>query len=32
MWGGKEVAIDAWHHAVYVLATAVAYELVDRSA
>jgi hypothetical protein len=32
MWGGKEVAIDAWHHAVYVVATAVAYELVDRSA
>ena len=32
MWGGKEIAIDAWHHAVYVVATAVAYELVDRSA
>jgi hypothetical protein len=31
MWGGKEVAIDAWHHLVYVVATAVAYELLDRS-
>jgi hypothetical protein len=32
MWGGREIAIDAWHHAVYVLATAIAYELVDRGA
>jgi hypothetical protein len=31
MWGGREVAIDAWHHAVYVVATAVAYELLDQS-
>jgi hypothetical protein len=26
MWGGREVAIDVWHHLVYVTATAVAYE------
>jgi hypothetical protein len=29
MWGGAEVAIDAWHHVVYVLATSAAYELLD---
>jgi hypothetical protein len=29
-WGGKEIAIDLWHHAVYVAATAAAYELLDR--
>lgn len=29
-WGGKEIAIDVWHHAVYVAATAVAYELLRR--
>ena len=29
-WGVKEVAIDAFHHAVYVAATSVAYELLDR--
>lgn len=29
-WGTKEVAIDAFHHAVYVAATSVAYELLDR--
>lgn len=28
-WGAKEVAIDVWHHLVYVTATAVAYELLD---
>jgi hypothetical protein len=27
-WGGDEVAIDAFHHAVYAAATGVAYELV----
>lgn len=30
-WGVKEVAIDAFHHAVYVAATSAAYELLDRS-
>lgn len=25
-WGAKEVAIDLWHHVVYVLAVAAAYE------
>ncbi len=30
MWGRTEIAIDAWHHLVYVVATAVAYELLDR--
>jgi hypothetical protein len=30
MWGGKEIAIDAWHHMVYAVATAVAYEALDR--
>jgi hypothetical protein len=29
-WGAKEVAIDALHHAVYAVATDVAYELLDR--
>ena len=29
MWGGREVAIDAWHHLVYGVATGVAYELLD---
>jgi hypothetical protein len=29
-WGPEEVAIDAWHHLVYALATSVAYELLDR--
>jgi hypothetical protein len=29
-WGAGEVAIDAWHHVVYVTATAIAYNLVDR--
>ena len=30
-WGVKEVAIDAFHHAVYVAATSAAYELLDRN-
>ena len=29
-WGTKEVAIDAFHHAVYVAATSAAYEILDR--
>ncbi len=29
-WGAKEVGIDLGHHLVYVLATALAYELLDR--
>jgi hypothetical protein len=29
-WGGEEVAIDAWHHAVYALATALGFELLSR--
>jgi hypothetical protein len=28
MWPREEVAIDAWHHAVYAAATGVAYELL----
>jgi hypothetical protein len=28
-WGAEEIAIDAWHHLVYVLATGLAYELLD---
>jgi hypothetical protein len=31
MWGGKEIAIDAWHHAVYATATGVAYDLLNRN-
>jgi hypothetical protein len=30
-WGAKEIAIDAWHHLVYVGATGTAYELLDHS-
>ncbi|HEX4718905.1 MAG TPA: hypothetical protein VH300_10275 [Thermoleophilaceae bacterium] len=30
MWGGKEVAIDAWHHLVYATATSATYEALDR--
>jgi hypothetical protein len=30
MWPRQEVAIDLFHHAVYALATGVAYELIDR--
>lgn len=29
MWGGTEIAIDAWHHMVYVVSTGIAYELLD---
>jgi hypothetical protein len=29
MWGGKEVAIDAWHHLVYAASTGIAYEVID---
>ncbi|HEV2812551.1 MAG TPA: hypothetical protein VGW10_04795 [Solirubrobacteraceae bacterium] len=28
LWGRNEIAIDGFHHAVYVLATAIAYELL----
>jgi hypothetical protein len=28
-WGGKEIAIDVWHHTVYTIATGVAYEALD---
>lgn len=31
-WGAKEVAIDAWHHLVYVSATSLAYGWLDRQA
>jgi hypothetical protein len=30
-WGTKEVAIDAFHHAVYAAATGLAYMLIDRA-
>jgi hypothetical protein len=30
MWAKEEIAIDVWHHLVYVLATSVAYEMLDR--
>ena len=29
MWGKSEIAIDVWHHLVYVTATAAAYEFLD---
>jgi hypothetical protein len=29
-WGADEVAIDAFHHAVYATATGAAYRLIDR--
>jgi hypothetical protein len=29
LWGGKEIAIDVWHHAVYASATGIAFELID---
>ena len=28
-WTAEDVAIDAWHHAVYAIATGIAYELLD---
>ena len=31
-WGRKEVAIDLWHHAVYTLATGLAYRLLEERA
>jgi hypothetical protein len=30
VWGGKEIAIDAWHHLVYATATTAAYEALAR--
>ena len=27
-WGAEEIAIDAWHHLVYAVATGVAYEVL----
>lgn len=30
-WGAEEVAIDAFHHAVYAIATGIAYELLSSS-
>jgi hypothetical protein len=32
MWGRREIAIDVWHHIVYVSATALAYEALDGRA
>jgi hypothetical protein len=29
MWGGREIAIDGWHHLVYTAATGLSYELLD---
>jgi hypothetical protein len=29
-WGAQEIAIDAWHHAVYATATGLAYGWLDR--
>lgn len=29
-WGAQEVAIDAWHHLVYVAATGLAYRWLDQ--
>ena len=29
-WGGNEIAIDAWHHAVYAVAAGVAFSWIDR--
>ena len=29
LWGGTEIAIDAWHHLVYATSTGIAYELLD---
>ena len=30
-WGKEEVAIDAFHHLVYVTATGIAYSLLNRT-
>lgn len=29
-WGAKELAIDAWHHSVYVSATSLAFTFLSR--
>jgi hypothetical protein len=29
MWAGEDIAIDGWHHLVYVTATGVTYELLN---
>ena len=31
-WGAKEIAVDAWHHAVYAVATGLVYERLDGRA
>jgi len=31
-WGAEEVAVDAFHHAVYAIATSIAYGLLDGTA
>jgi len=31
-WGGKELGIDAFHHAVYAVATGAVFVLLDRQA
>lgn len=28
-WGAKEIAVDGWHHAVYIVATGLAYRWLD---
>jgi len=30
-WGGKELAIDGWHHLVYASAAGATYELLDHA-
>jgi hypothetical protein len=29
-WGAEEVAVDAWHHLVYIAAAGIAYRWLDR--
>lgn len=29
-WGAREIAIDAWHHAVYAISAAAAFSWIDR--
>ncbi len=29
-WGGEELAIDAWHHSVYVVTSSLIYEWLDK--
>lgn len=31
-WGAGEIAVDAWHHGVYAVATGMAYDLLDGRA